>query len=258
MYSKNVICFLTVVICFINPSVFAEDNPTPRGFTVNVFEIAPGTNAIFEEVSMKFKAAADKLEGIPPYFAFSPAIGNDGVYAFASPFSSFANLAAQRQVLVEAYEPEEVARLTGLIRESVVRTNTYIVVPRPDLGIPAPDSDSPPEITLSLSVTVKPNMGPQFQDYLKKLIEATKATDEGTYWSTFQPGFGARRVWGIRIATSWKNLDTPPKPIPQRLTEHFGKRVGERIYQDGQDAIEDIEVAIERYRSDLSHLVSED
>lgn len=256
MYYKNIFSFLTIIFCFTNPSVFAEDNPTPMGFSVNTFEIAPGTDASFEEVSMKFKAAADKLEGIPPYFAFSPAVGNDGVYAFASPFASFTDLAAQRNVLAEAYDEEEVARLISLVQKSVVKTRTFIVIPRPDLGIPGPESDAPPEITLSLSITVKPDMADEFQDYMKKLIEATKATDEGTYWSTFQPGIGAGRVWAVRIATTWQNLDTPAKPIPQRLTEHFGNRAGEEIYQVGQDTIENIEVAIERYRADLSHIVS--
>ena len=252
MYLKRTLYFLAVVVFSLSSAVvYAEDAP-PRGFTVNVFQVAPGLAQEFEQVSMKFKAAADKIKS-PAYFGYSAAIGNSGQYAFVSPFNSYQEFATQRNVMAEVYEGEELAKLGQSFQESVSSVDSYVIVPRPDLGIAGPEFENPPEILLLIAVTVKNGMGPQFEAYLEKLVEATKATAPDLYYNAFQPGLGSGPIWRFGIAQNWVDLDTQGKPIPQRLTEHFGKRNGERIYQDGQDAIESVEFTVSRVRPDLSH-----
>jgi hypothetical protein len=241
-----------VVVLSLSSVVFAEESQPPMGFAVTVYDVAPGQEANFEEVSMKFKQAADRLK-TPAYFGFSPAIGNNGRYTFASPFNSFAVFGNPRNVLAEGYEGEELARLGELFQESVVNTDSYIVIPRPDLSVAPPAFDSPREIVLLITVTIKPNKGEQYVDFLEKLVEATKATAPEQYWSTYQPGFGSGPVWRFGISMNWADLDTAGKSIPERLNEHFGKRTGERIYQDSQDATESFEYTVQIIRPDLSH-----
>jgi len=253
MYLQNVLKVLLVVICSTSGVAYSEENTAPKMFYIDVFQIAPGTEGAFEEASAKFKAAAGQVEGFPAYGVFSNAIGNSGQYSFGSGFGSFGELAIQRQLFAEVYKPEEVERLVGLIQKSVVSSNSFIVVQRIDLSNPAPDSDTLPEVVLAISIDVDRNKTAQFEDYLRSVVEATKATDPGTTWSTYQPGLGARGIWGVRVGMKWKDLDSQPKPILQRLIEHFGNRKGEKIFASGQDAINNIESNVERVRVDLSH-----
>jgi hypothetical protein len=231
----------------------AQDVAPPKGITVNVVNIAPGTGVTFESVAKKFKEAADKLEDVPAYFAYSSVIGNDGQYIFAAPFAMFAELANDRQILAEAYGPEELAKISELFQKTVVSTESYIVIPRPDLGISAPDPTAASEITLSIAIKLRMGKEEQYQEYLKKLVEATRATSPETYWSTYQPGPGAKGIWAVRINTSWAEFDVQGKSIPQRLNEHFGERAGKKIYDEGNASIENIEYTISRFRLDLSH-----
>lgn len=255
-YVKKSFWFVALVSFCLSPLAYGQEASGPIGISVNVFQVAPGMEAQFEEVSMKFKAAADKVEGIPSYFGYSSVTGNNGFYGFASPFNSFTELGTQRQILAEVYEPEELAKINELFRASVVSTDSYIVHPRPDLSIAAPEMDGPPEITLSISIKLNPGMVEEFEAYAAKLVEATKATDKTAYWSLFEPGIGAGGLWGVRVNTSWTNMDTPGKTFEARLTEHFGKRSGENIFEDGQACIESMEYSIQRYRPTLSHVVA--
>lgn len=255
MHLRDVLKVLLVVICSMGSFAYSEENMAPTLFNVNVYEVAPGTEAAFEEVSAKFKAAADKVDGFPDYFGFSTAIGSTGQYAFASQFKSFGDLAVQRQLLAEVYDAEEVERLVGLIQKSVVSSRSFVVIQRDDLSIPA-SNDSAPEIVLSISIDVDRNKTDQFVEYLKNLVEATKATTPDVTWTTFQPGLGARGIWGVRISMKWADLDTQNMPIPERLIKHFGNRRGEKIFASGQDAINSLEYNVDRIRLDLSHITS--
>ena len=81
MYLKRIMYFFAVVVFSLSSAiVYAEDAP-PRGLTVNLFQVAVGRGQEFEQVSMKFKAAADKIKS-PAYFAYSSGIGNNALYAF--------------------------------------------------------------------------------------------------------------------------------------------------------------------------------
>jgi hypothetical protein len=56
-----------------------------------------------------------------------------------------------------------------------------MIIPRTDLSVPAPEFESPPEILLLISVTIKAGMGEAYAEYLGKLAEATRATALACY-----------------------------------------------------------------------------
>jgi hypothetical protein len=252
MYLRKVICFFAVALFSLNSTVVLAEESPPTGIAITVYQVAPGMEASFEEVSAKFKAAADKI-GSRPYAGYSTVIGNDGQYAFASPFNSFAEFKDQRNPLQEVYEGEELASIEKMYQESTTSTDSYVIIPRPDLGVAPPEFESPPEILLLIEVTVKSGMGQQYQTFLKKLAEATKAVSPDLYYNAFQPGFGSGPIWRFGITMNWADLDTQGKTIPQRLMEHFGDRNGGKINEEGQEAVESVKFTVSRIRPDLTH-----
>jgi hypothetical protein len=252
MSFKKVVYFFSVIVLSISSiGAFAQDAP-PRGLNVIIYHVAPGQEMNFEAVSAKFKAAADKI-GSPAYAGYSPGIGNDGQYAFVSPFDSFKIFADQQNVMAEVYEDAEMAEIGAMYQGAVRNEESYIIVPRPDLSVPPPEFESPPEVNLLISVTVKNGMGAEYAEFLGKLAEATKATSPETYYSVYQPGIGSGTVWRAAIPMDWEDLDTPGKPIAERLSEHFGARNGEKINDAGQAAVESVQYDVFRIRPDLSH-----
>ena len=177
------------------------------------------------------------------------------MYTFARPFDSYTELAEQRNVLIEAFGEAEAAKTFAMIGESVESLTSFIAIPRPDLSIAGPETDTPSEIVLSITITAKQGRTGDLEAYMGKVIEASKATAPDVYWNTFSYGLGGlANTYGVRINQNWADLDTPAKPIPARLNEHFGERNGERILAEGQDAMEDISYTVRRNRTDLSHM----
>ncbi len=245
------ICALGVAV----PLVASAAEAPPTGFSIFAVEIKPGSQGQFEEFILKFKQAADQLGNPPSWYASSPGVGQDNIYTFASPFNSFGELAEQRPILQEVYDEAEVMRLFGLYSNSVVRTETFLVHPRPDLSRPSPPMDNPAEITLTLGITIDPAKTEAYETYVKQLAEATDKTAKDAYWNTYIGGIGsAAGTYGVRIPMNWVDLDTPVKPFSERLNEAFGKRKGEKILAAGEAVGAKIEYAIRRNRADLSHI----
>ena len=253
MYFRKYLCFVASIIFSLNSAIALAEEAAPIGLVITIYDVAPGKEAGFEEVSAKFKAAADKI-GSQAYFAYSPGIGNPGQYAFASPFNSFGDLADNNSPLAAVYEGEELASIGAAYQDAVTKVDSYVIIPRPDLSIPSPEMKAPPEVLLLISVTIKAGKSEEYVEFLKSLVEASKAIAPDMYWNTFQPGFGSGPVWRFGIAMNWADLDQPGKPIPQRLIEHFGKRSGEKIMAISTDAVESVEYIVSRFRPDLTHM----
>jgi hypothetical protein len=250
----GLVSILAVSISFVTN---AEEAP-PTGFSIFSVEIKPGSQGQFEEFIVKFKQAADLVGTVPTWFASSPGVGQDNIYTFATPFKSFGELAEQRPILQEVYEAAEVTRLLALYQDAVVSTQTYLMHPRPDLSRSAPPRESPAEISLTVGITVNSGMVPEWEEYVKKLIEATDQTAKDAYWNAYAPGFGATpRSFAVRILMNWVDLDIPNKPFPERLNEAFGKREGAKIFAAGEASVANIEYAIRRNRVDLSHIATQ-
>ena len=247
-------CLMCLLMVIVSPLVIAEENAGPRGFSVLTVKVKQGGGPMFEQAAAKFKAANEKLN-MPTVFVTSPGIGANGMYTFAQPFNSYTELADQRNVLIEAFGEKEAAKTYAMIEESVDSLSSFIAIPRPDLGIAGSDADGPKEIILSIAITAKQGRAEDLEAYMGKVVEASKAITPDLYWNTFSYGIGGpANTYGVRINQDWADLDTPAKPIPVRLTEHFGKRNGERIFAEGQDAIKDISFTVRRNRADLTHI----
>ncbi len=247
---------LMCLLVFVYPVAIAEE-AGPRGFSVLNVEVKQGGALAFEQAARRFKAASDKLN-TPTYFASSPGIGQDRMYTFANPFNSFTELSEQRNVLVEAFGEEEAQKVFAMLQESVESVESFIAIPRPDMSIYGPDRETPPEITLVITLTAKAGMIDEFEDYSDKIIESTKAVAPDLYWNMYQFGLGgAARTYSVRINQDWADMDRPSKSIRERLVEHYGKRQGERIFAEGQASIESVSTAVRRIRADLSHMHTE-
>jgi len=157
--------------------------------------------------------------------------------------------------LVEVYGAEEGGRLLGLLQASAASMSTSIYVERPDLSRPAPEAETPPAAVLYIDITVSIGGERRFEDYARKVIEATNAKAPDAYWLMRQRLFGPGNANNYRVIVlmpQWADIDTPNKPIPQRMQEHFGAAEAERLDAALGDAIQGINQRVNRVRTDLA------
>jgi hypothetical protein len=67
--------------------------------------------------------------------------------------------------------------------------------------------------------------------------------------------FGPGNAAGYRVVVTfaqWADLDVEPKPIPQRMEEHFGAEEAARLATAGLATIQGINERLNRVRSDLA------
>jgi hypothetical protein len=246
--------FALLFLFFPAFAVHAEDAPTPMVFAVTSYTIHPGTAPMFEQLVMRYKEAAIKLGKRPTWFAYSPGIGNDLQYDFASPVTSFGMMADMSDDVMTAFGSDEAQKMGALARESISSVESYTVRLRPDLGIAGPEQTTPPEMVFSYSIIVKAGMNEAWEASMANVIEATKQTSPDTHWNTFQGGIAAPNLYGIRVNLNWVDLDSPGKPVLARLIEAYGERKGRKMWKDNMDMVVSVETSMSRFRSDLSHL----
>lgn len=142
-----------------------------------------------------------------------------------------------------------------MLEAAVESITTTVYVARPDLSRPAPESDTTPVAVLYIDLNVRLGMERQFEDYAKKVIEATNAVAPNAYWQMRQRMFGPGNAAGYRVVVTfqqWADLDVEPKPIPQRMVEHFGADEAARLEESGLASIQGINERLNRVRSDLA------
>ena len=229
----------------------------PEKFSTITIEVKPGMDAVLEEVITKFRDAVEKTNGPQRWLAAQSMSGNP-VYTINVPFDTWAEFGpppSSGDPLVSAYGEEEARRILSLLRDAEAGATTTIYVARPDLSRPAPAAEATPVAVLYLDVNVRLGMEQQFEDYAKKLIEATNATEPRAYWQMRERLFGLGNAAGYRAVVTfqqWSELDSPTKPLPQRLREHFGAEEGERVAAAGLAAIQGVNERLNRVRSDLA------
>lgn len=235
-------------------AIQAAETPAPTLFNVTTYTIHPATEPIFEQLVMRYKAAAMKLDRGTTWFAYSPGIGNDLMYTFATPVESFGMFADLSDDVAEAFGAEEAMKMAEMARKSIANIESSVFIQRPDLGIAGPEMTGPPEITFGYTIVVKNGMGPAWEAAMANVIAASKETAPDTYWTTFQGGIAASNEYGIRVNLKWTDLDSPVMSVPARLKKAFGDRKGAKMWQQNLDAVESMETSVERFRADLSLL----
>jgi quinol monooxygenase YgiN len=234
----------------------AAQEPPPKFSSVTI-EVKPGMNEQFEEVVRKFRDAAEQTNG-PQRWLASQSMSGNPIYTINVPFATWAEFGpppADGNPLVAAYGQEEANRILGLLREAEQSVTTTIYVARADLSRPAPESDATPVAVLYIDLNVRLGMEQQFEDYAKQVIEATNATEPNAYWQMRQRMFGPGNAAGYRVVVTfaqWADLDVEPKPIPQRMEEHFGAEEAARLATAGLATIQGINERLNRVRSDLA------
>jgi hypothetical protein len=234
----------------------SAQEPPPK-FSSVAIEVRPGMNAQFEEVVRKFREAVEKTNG-PQRWLASQSMSGNPIYTINVPFDTWAAFGpppASGDPLVAAFGQEEAGRILGLLRDAEESTTTTIYVARADLSRPPPDSDATPVAVLYVDLNVRLGMEQQFEDYAKKVVEATNATAPTAYWQMRQRMFGPGNAPGYRVVVTfqqWAELDTESKPIPQRMREHFGADEATRLEALGLAAIQGINERLNRVRNDLA------
>ena len=245
----SLLCCTAVLICAALTSQ-AQDAPT----NVLLYKVVvkPGMNDQFEEYIGKFKEAVEKTGAPYNWLASMTFAGGGNGYHFVVPFSSWGTFAEQRDVIKEAFNKREVNRIMGLYQDSTEKEKTVSYSINMDISRPAPQSDQPNVAVNLFYITPKQGMGQQFVQYARKIKEATDATAPDAYYEFLNPGYGVNSFLVVSPVKTWKDLDTPPKPIPQRLTEHFGAEEGAKIMEQGNASIANFKSKLHVVRPDLA------
>lgn len=232
----------------------AADNTVPLRWHVTTITVNPATQGQFEQMAVLYKAASEKVGDEPAWYAYSSGIGNTAMYTFASPITSYGMFADPADVVMRAFGAEKAAEAASLAQASISDMTTAVYILRPELGIAAADPDAVKEAVVTYQFVIKNGMEQQWETGMKQLVEAHKKIGTNGHWQAFSGGFGAAGRFGIRAAVDWAELDVVGKRIPQILTEAYGARAAAKMMAANQEALESMEVTVERFRLDLSHL----
>ncbi len=230
----------------------AADPGPPMGISLLTVNLNPGGAAAFTQFMTKWVEAANKINYAGHWSATARAAGGPDNIGFARPFWSFAELGDQTAPLVEAFGQDEAMKLGKSISGSVASTQTEIYIMRPDLSRPAPPSKDPVVAMLVLQIDIKPGMQVAYENYVKKIVEASNKTNQAN-WIGLSGGPGSAHDYIVGIPyTSWAAMDTQPMSILKRLTTAFGEAEGQKISAAGAAAIENINTVLRRSRPDIS------
>jgi hypothetical protein len=244
--------FLSVLVVLLGFAVHAQEGP-PTGYGLLTIKVKPGTAPQFEQFMAKYREAANRTNLKATWLANSSLFGEQGVYRFARPFTRVSELAEQSTPIVDAFGPEEAAKIFQLAASSVESSYNEPLFSRTDLSR-APPPGAQAVAVLILTINVKVGANDAYEDYVRKIIEASNKTDQGR-WLAFSGGPGSQSDYTVIIPyTSWEAVETQVMPIPERLRETFGKREGTRIYEAGTATIETLNTEMVRARPDLSRI----
>lgn len=246
--ASSILCALTLIV---GSAVVAEP-AEPMVYVVSTFDVKPGYEAQFEEFVLAWKKAAEQVEAARSYNVSSTAVGPSGVYSFARRIRSFTEMGTAVNPLTKVYEADEVSRLMALYRDSTANARSFIARMVPDLSRPAPARDTPYQIAIYYSFDIKPGMADEWASAVRKLVEATEKSAPEAYFSTWTTTLGGDSGYTVIVPMDWADLDTPKKPIPQRLEEVFGKRVADRTIAALNRASNGVTSVIMRPRPELA------
>ena len=246
-----------VVLMFPSYAVLADDHDAPMYVRLFTAELQPNTQRQYEAVLKKFVAAHKQLDTKRHYFVSTQVIGSPTTYTFASFFRSFAAMdRPPRDVMVEAYSEEEVAEMRASMEGKVLSQATGMWTRRLDLSPTQPENAQPPGMINWLTVTIKPYGNGPYEEYLKKVAEATNQITPDAPFVVWSPGPGANNTYGFaNPIASWAAMDeTTVVPVPVRLERAFGKREADRLLKQRAEVVESQNMYMSRGRPDLSYI----
>jgi hypothetical protein len=244
-------------LCVAGTAAAADPPKSVNGLAELTVHLKPGTNAMYEEYRKAMKAAAEKTKAPNQWRMGREMTGSSNVYVIDRSFDSWEQFAAPGPDLEAAFGKAEAKRLQGLVQSSVESASTATYTIRADLSRPFPANRPVPASVTHVYISPKPGAQAQFESLVKKLVTATAATAKDQYWIMGAPGAGAEgRYLVIDLNMKWTDMDTPGKPIPQRLAEHFGATEGQLVWAELQGTVERMETVIGRPLPDLSRVIN--
>lgn len=245
----SLLCCFAVLLC---ASLMSQAQDAPQRVIVEKYAVKSGTNDKFEEVIKKFKEAVKKTNAPYRWLVSQSFVGGGNSYNIVIPFSSWGTFANEQDVLKEAYSKREVDRINGLMEESVVKMKSAVYTMNMDASRPLPAGT--PEVAVELLfITPKQGMEQQLQQFAVKVKEATVATEPAAYFEFFNGGIGANGALVVLPVQAWTDLDRQIKPIPQRLSEHFGEKEGAKIMEMAGASVANIKSTLHVVRADLAN-----
>ena len=245
----SLLCCTALLMC---ASLTSQAQDAPQRVIVRKYVVKVGANDKFEEAVKKFKEAVKKTKAPYRWLASQSFVGDGNSYNIVIPFSSWGTFAEERNVLKEAYSKREVDRILGLFEESVVKTKSAAYTVNMDASRPLP-AGSPEVAVLLLYINPKQGMGQQLQQFATKVKEASVATEPDAYFEFLNGGIGAKGNLVVIPVKAWTDLDRELKPIPQRLSEHFGEKEGAKILETGGASIANEKTNLQVIRADLAN-----
>ncbi len=252
---KAAVRSFAIAVLAIVPLFASAQEAQPTRWFVQQFNIKPGQQGTFEQLVLRYKAAAQELGDENGWFANSPAVGDMSVYSFASELKTWTQMSDRSDLVVEAFGEQAGQQAAAMAQASVESVQSMVMMHRPDVSIPRSEESPPAEATMMYFITLKPGVGEAWNEYMQNVIAASKATAPEAQWNSFQGGIGSpQNTFAVRVGLTWEEMDSPIKALPQRLVEHFGKRNGERIWQEANEMIDTMETSISHFRPDLSYI----
>lgn len=254
MQSKGILSAMAC-LCITGIAAGAQPPAGVNGLAETTITVRPGMNQQFEEVIRAAKAAADKTKA-PNQWRIARSLTGGNTYIIDSGFASWAEFAQPLPNMEAAYGASEARRLGGLFQASVESVSRATYTYRADLSRLWPDNTTAAAVEHTY-VTPKPGRGQTVESLVKRLIEATNAVQKDNYWIMASPGAGADgRYLVIIVHPKWTDMDAPGKPIPQRLSEHFGAADGQAMWTALQDSTDRVETVIGMAMQDLSRVTN--
>ena len=244
----SLFCCTALLIC---TSLASQAQGVPQKVILEKYVVKAGANDKFEEVIKKFKEAVNKTKAPYRWLVSQSFVGGRNSYNIVIPFSSWGTFSEQRDVLKEAYSKREVERIMGLMTKSVVKEKVMSYTFNTDASRPLPAGSTEAAVLLYY-IKVKQGMGPQYQEFAKQIKEATDATAPDVHFEFFNPGIGADSYMVVVPVKDLKDLDKAPKPMMQRMTEHFGKEKGMKLVQQGEGTVASFKSQLQMVRPDLA------
>jgi len=246
----NSILATLFVISFVISAKAAEDGPVY--LTVLQVRINPGTQPQYEQLVRRFVEANDKLKTDIYWSASTSQFGPAGMYTFARFHSSLATVQANpRNVIAEAFGAEEASKQLAVIAETTSESRNGLWMQRPDLSVTPPDGTNAVNLGV-LRVTISPTGNAAYEEYLAKVVEASRATAPEGYYIAYAPGWGAENTYAfVSPFPDLGELGPPQLSIPELLVKHFGKREADRLMKVRSSVVVGQESVMGNVRSDL-------
>jgi hypothetical protein len=113
--------------------------------------------------------------------------------------------------------------------------------------------DRPSQFIEVITMEIRAGMVPQFEEYMKKIVEAADKVGVRQHWATYQTALGgAGRAYSVVLGfEKWEEMDAWTA-VAEGLNQTFGEKEADQIYKMGSATIEKSETRVYRLSEEMS------